>query len=109
VQAISETIAQLPIHVHTRLENGGKERATDHPLYTLLHDAANEYTSAFCFKEAITRDALLQPHGGYAFINRIEAKPVELIPTRLTEAFGVLQRQPGLCVAGAWPAGQGAF
>ena len=40
VQAISETIGQLPIHVHARQENGGKERSPDHPLYSLLHDAA---------------------------------------------------------------------
>lgn len=79
VQAISETIGQLPVMVYRRGENNARERAQDHPLYPLLHDAANDWTSASTFREQITRDALLQPHGGFAFINRVNGKPVELI------------------------------
>ena len=43
-----------------------------------MHDAANEWTPAPELREQITRDALL--HGaGYAFINRVNGKPVELL------------------------------
>lgn len=79
VQAISETIGQLPLIVYQRGANGSKERAPNHPAYKLLHDAANEWTPAAKFREEITRDAILRPLGGFAFINRVDGKPVELI------------------------------
>jgi HK97 family phage portal protein len=80
VQAISEAIGQLPVHTYKRGDNGAKERAPDHPAYALLHDAANDWTPAAKFREEITRDALLYPYGGFAFINRIDGgKPAELI------------------------------
>ncbi len=78
VQTISETIGQLPIITYSRDGSGAKERAPDHPAYPLLHDAANEWTPANLFKEELTRDALLDK-GGFAFINRVDDKPVELI------------------------------
>ena len=79
VQAIAETIGQLPVQIYQRGENNSRERTTDHPLYGLLHDNANEWTPASTFREQLTRDALLWPHGGFAFINRVNGKPVELI------------------------------
>jgi HK97 family phage portal protein len=78
VHAISEAIGQLPVHVYHRKGDSVKERAPDHPAYKLLHDEANEWTPAAKFREEITRDALLQPGGGFAIITRVEGKPVEL-------------------------------
>ena len=37
VGLISDMIGSLPLHVYRRLDNGGKERATTHPAYNLLH------------------------------------------------------------------------
>jgi HK97 family phage portal protein len=79
VQAISEAIGLLPVHTFELGADGAKTPDTSHPAYTLLHSAANEWTSASQFREDITRDALLYPHGGFAFINRVEGKPFELI------------------------------
>lgn len=79
VQTIAEAIGQLPVITYQRGEKGAKERAPDHPAYSLLHDDANEWTPASKFREELTRDALLQPQGGFAFINRVDGKPVELI------------------------------
>jgi HK97 family phage portal protein len=79
VQAISETIGQLPLKVFQKGVDSSKAVASDHPAYKLLHDAANEWTPAAKFREEITRDALLRPYGGFAFINRVDGKPVELI------------------------------
>jgi len=81
VQLISESVGQLPIHVYRRGADGSKERAADHPAYALLHDAVNEWTPSSKFKEEITRDALLYPNGGFAYINIVDGKPFEL--TRL--------------------------
>ncbi len=82
VQSISEAMGQLPVSVFKSdgTPSGAKQPDTDHPAYALLHDAANEWTSAAQFREQITRDALLYPGGGFAFINRIDGgKPAELI------------------------------
>lgn len=79
VQAISEAIGQLPLIAYKRGPDGSKERAPDHPVYPLVHDQANDWTPAGNFREAVTRDALLQPQGGFAFINRVEGRPVELL------------------------------
>lgn len=80
VQAISETIGQLPLIVYQRGANGSKERAPNHPAYRLLHDAPNDWTPAAKFREEITRDAILRPLGGFATIGRnSDGKPVELI------------------------------
>jgi len=45
-KVISEDVAKLPLPVYRRLERG-KERATDHPLYRVLHDEFNAEMSAF--------------------------------------------------------------
>lgn len=81
VQLISESIGQLPIHVYRRGADGSKERAADHSAYGLLHDSANDWTPSSKFKEEITRDALLYPNGGFAYINFVDGRPYEL--TRL--------------------------
>jgi HK97 family phage portal protein len=41
VSLLSETVASLPFILYRRLQPRGKERATDNPLYTVLHDRPN--------------------------------------------------------------------
>ncbi len=38
VRLIWESVAALPVVTYRRLADGGKERADDHPVETLLHD-----------------------------------------------------------------------
>ena len=47
VRLISETIASLPLHVYRKRKDGGKEKATDHPLYELLHHKPNPEMTAY--------------------------------------------------------------
>lgn len=79
VRSISEAAGSLPLHVYKRLPDGGKEKATDHPLYKLLHDAPNNFAPAALFRTQLMADALLQPYGGFAQIVRVDGKPYELI------------------------------
>lgn len=80
VRSISEAAGSLPLHVYKKLPDGGKEKATYHPLYKLLHDAPNSFAPAVLFRTQLVADALLQPHGGFALINRVDGgKPAELI------------------------------
>lgn len=97
VEAIAEAIGGLPLHVYERSEDGARDRATDHPAYSLLHDDANDWTPATTFREQLTRDALL--HGnGYAFINRDrDGLPRELIrlrPDAVTVELDALTSEP---------------
>ena len=78
VQLIAESIGQLPIHVYKTDNEGATNRAPDHPACILLNDAANDWTPASQFREEITRDALLYPNGGFAYINFVDGKPFEL-------------------------------
>ncbi|WFU76596.1 phage portal protein [Bradyrhizobium sp. CB2312] len=80
VRSISEAAGSLPLHVYKKLPDGGKEKATDHPLYKLLHDAPNTWAPAALFRTQLMADALLQPHGSFALINRVDGgKPAELL------------------------------
>jgi HK97 family phage portal protein len=61
VRIISESLAQLPLHLYQRTANGGKERATDHPLETIFTGQANPWTSAYEFRRDM--QAALAAHG----------------------------------------------
>lgn len=69
VQAIAEAVGQLPLIAYKRGTDGAKDRATDHPIYSVLRNRVSEIHSAQWFKEQLTRDALLYGNG-YALINR---------------------------------------
>lgn len=51
VRVLSETLASLPLILYRRLPGGGKERATDHWLYPLLHSAPNGWMTSFSWRE----------------------------------------------------------
>jgi HK97 family phage portal protein len=76
---LSFDVAKVPFHVMKRQEDGGKEKATNHPAYSLLKSRFNEYLTAFQGKLLLTFHRMM--HGnGYAFINRDgTASPIELI------------------------------
>lgn len=50
VKVIAESIASLPLHVYEYTKTG-KEKATKHQLYYLLHNAPNEEMTTFVFLE----------------------------------------------------------
>ena len=51
VKILAESVACLPLHVYQTDGKGNKTLATQHPLYKILHDAANEEMTAYSFKE----------------------------------------------------------
>lgn len=60
VRVLAETAASLPLIVYQRLDDGGKRRAREHPLYPVLHDQANRRQTAFQFIEMMTGHAALR-------------------------------------------------
>lgn len=72
VSLIAEAIATLPFKTYTE----GKQAAKDHPSYSLVHDWANDFTSAEKLREQLPTDALLTGNG-FAHVRRnAEGKPV---------------------------------
>jgi HK97 family phage portal protein len=69
IRVLSESLAVLPLPVYRRLPTGGKERANDHPLYSVLHDIANEQTTSFIWRETIMNHILTYGNG-YSYIQR---------------------------------------
>jgi len=59
VRILSEAVAGLPLHLYRYQEDGGKEKATDHRLYSLLHDEPNPEMSSFVFRETLMTHLLL--------------------------------------------------
>ena len=41
VRILSEAVASLPLQFYRYTDDGGKEKAVEHPLYFLLHDEPN--------------------------------------------------------------------
>jgi len=80
IRSISEDVAKLPISVYKRLDPRGKERATRHPTYRILHSEPNPEMTAIVFRETLTAHALGY-HGGFAEISRGgDGRPRELWP-----------------------------
>ncbi len=50
VRRISETVASLPLVVYQQRADGGKERATKHPLYFVLHKRPNAWQTSSEFR-----------------------------------------------------------
>lgn len=77
---IAESVAMLPRIVYERTGERSKERAKNHPLYSLLHDQPNRRQTSFEFVDLLTTDALLRGNG-YAKIVPGPRGPVDrLIP-----------------------------
>lgn len=54
VRVISESVASLPLHLYRRLPSGGKEKASEQPLYRMLHQQPNPWQTALEFREQMT-------------------------------------------------------
>ncbi|WP_290689402.1 MULTISPECIES: phage portal protein [unclassified Haematobacter] len=65
----AELMASVPLFLYRTNDRGGRERANDHPLYGVLHDAPNGVQTAFDFRNTLVVDLLVQGNA-YAEITR---------------------------------------
>lgn len=79
VQAVAETVASLPLVLHRRLE-GDRERATDHPLYRVLHDQFNPELTALEGREYLMACVLLKGNGYARVVRGWDGQVRELWP-----------------------------
>ena len=54
IRVLGETVAGLPLITYRETRNGGRERATNHPLYRVLRRQPNPEMTAFEFEELMT-------------------------------------------------------
>lgn len=85
VRVLSETTAQVPLIVYKRTAQG-RERATEHWLYRLLHEAPNAWQTPFEWKEMMQAHVALSGMA-YAIKTLVRNEVRELlpvVPTRVT-------------------------
>jgi len=80
VRILSEAIAGLPLHLYHYKEDGGKEKAHDHPLYLLLHDEPNPEMTSFVFRETLMTHLLLWGNAYAQVIRNGKGEVVALYP-----------------------------
>jgi len=80
VRILSEAVAGLPLHVYRYNDNGGKEKAIDHPLYRLLHDEPNTEMTAFAFRETLMSHLLLWGNAYAQIIRNGRGEVIGLYP-----------------------------
>ena len=60
VRLLAESVAQLPLHLYRYTDSGtGKEMATDHPLYAVIHRQPNPEMTSFTWRETMMVHLLL--------------------------------------------------
>lgn len=69
VKVLAETVAELPLKLYRKRPDGGRDPAEDHPLYSLLTDAPNDWTPISEFKLSMTARWCLDGNA-FAFVSR---------------------------------------
>ena len=80
VRILSEAVAGLPLHLYKNDKNGSKEKATDHPLYFILHDEPNPEMTSFVFRETLMTHLLLWGNAYAQIIRNGKGEIVALYP-----------------------------
>ena len=80
VRILSEAVAGLPLHFYRYTDNGGKEKAADHPLYFLLHDEPNPEMTSFVFRETLMTHLLLWGNAYAQIIRNGRGEVIGLYP-----------------------------
>ena len=79
VRVLAEAVASLPLHLYKE-EDGSKVKATDHPLYFLLHSEPNEEMTAYSFWETLMTHLLLWGNGFVQIIRNGKGEVTALYP-----------------------------
>lgn len=79
VSAISETVASLPLILFKR-DGEDRQRATDHPLYAVLHDQPNQNQTALEFREWMQASVLLRGNAFAKIVRGNDGQVSELLP-----------------------------
>ena len=80
VRILAESVAQLPLYLYKLDEDGSKIKATDNPLYFLLHDEPNPEMTSFSFRETLMVHLLLWGNAYAQIIRNGKGEVIALYP-----------------------------
>lgn len=67
VRVLSNAVSSIPLLLYRRTADGGRERATEHPLYEVLHSRPNAWQTSLEFREMLQAHLCLRGNA-YALI-----------------------------------------
>lgn len=79
VRVLAESVASLPLFLYERTASG-KRRATEHPLYSVLHDRPNRWQTSFEWREMMMAHVLLRGNAYSRIISTGGRGVAELVP-----------------------------
>lgn len=80
VQVLAQSVGVLPLNLFTEDDQGERQYAKTHPLFSLLHDQPNDWQTSVEFFEMMVASLCLRGNA-YAYINRARSgRVVELLP-----------------------------
>lgn len=79
VRILSEAVASLPLHVYEQ-DGNQSTKASDHPLFFLLHDEPNPEMTSFVFRETLMTHLLLWGNAYAQIIRNGKGEVVALYP-----------------------------
>ena len=77
---MAEAIAGLPLHLYRHKSDGGKERATAHPLSYLLHNEPNPEMTSFVLRETLMSHLLIWGNAYAQVIRNGRGQAIALYP-----------------------------
>ena len=80
VRILSETLAMLPFVLYRQRSDGGKDRITDHWLYTLLAKRPSRWQNAFEWREMMQGHLALRGNAYNQILSNSKGEIAELIP-----------------------------
>tara|TARA_R110000765_G_scaffold234434_3_gene337444 strand:+ start:498 stop:1727 length:1230 start_codon:yes stop_codon:yes gene_type:complete len=78
IRILSESVAQLPITIHEKQENGDKIVRGDHFLYSLVHNKPNEYMTSYTFMQKIMYDLCISGNSYVRIVRNGSGRPISL-------------------------------
>ena len=99
VRVLSESEAMLPLVLY-RQNGRNREKAVDHPLYRILHDAPNPEMTSFNFRQTLMAHLCLRGNA-YVYIEYAGPKIAALWPLNPDGVQIVVERNTGLLFYGA--------
>ncbi|MBR0945959.1 phage portal protein [Bradyrhizobium liaoningense] len=91
-----ETLGSCGLFLYRRGADDERSRADDHPMYRLLHDRPNPWTSSSALVMQLETDVIAEG-AGYAYANRIGGRIIELIrldPRKVVEKQDSVTMEP---------------
>lgn len=80
-RVLCQTIGSVPFEIYREDKAGTRHKATDHPMYAILHDSPNAYMTSMEFREALVL-GFCSTGNGYAERVMLGGRVVGLSPLR---------------------------